>query len=93
MNLQHKTTREHYEKYAELSKNIPTACVPRYNDPKLLELYKEDKNLNNIPLREFDLYYRKRSYEGRCISLSENCCLLKHILIYRVLGAEPEFED
>jgi hypothetical protein len=61
---------------------------------ELLRKYQADKNLNNISLARFDRLYYSLSptarKEVRC--LAENTCLYKHLIIYEVLGIEPEFE-
>jgi hypothetical protein len=98
MSLICKTTKEHYEKYAKRSARVPTYLAPHYDDPNLMKLFKADENLNNIPLAQFDIAYQTilripvPKGQDTSLSLSENCCLLKHILIHRVLKAQPEFE-
>lgn len=87
-----RTTQEHYDKYARLSEHVPTGLAPYSKDvEKLRELFLADEHLNNIPLRNFDaMVYSVRQYAGKGLSIAESCCILKHILIYRVLGAEFE---
>lgn len=99
----HNTTREHYNKYAELAVKLHVVfnnksgnLFGKYSKEDILELYKKDQNLNNIPLYVFDMYtsslkiYCKEAWK---LSLSEGCCLAKHCLIYHTLGATPEFSD
>lgn len=75
----------------------------------VIEKLAADEHLNNIPLRKFDgLPHCKAKFTyawgpansgyakfhgGQQISLSENVCTAKHILIYEVAKAEPEFEN
>lgn len=89
------TTREHYEKYRNLKLQIGVSFKDSCyfgTKEELTELFKEDPNLNQIPLHKFDYYqpfYNKRLHP---VTLSECVCLIKHCLIYEVIGAEPEFE-
>lgn len=98
--LIHVSSQTHYEKYAALSKNVPTSYAPNHSNVELLrEAYLKDNHLNNIPLHWFDQRYEAvrsipqdketiKKYLVGGLSLAENCCILKHILIYRVLGCE-----
>lgn len=88
-------TREHYEKYERLSEPVPTELTDDlYED--LQYLYCIDEHLNNIPLSRFDgkftiirlLVHKANLTPHGGLSLAENVCILKHILIFRVLGKE-----
>jgi hypothetical protein len=94
-----KTSKEYYEKYSNLAKEIGISYKglkeinfgPQcYTKEELIEKFKEDKNLNNIPLKYWDekciLYCSVR------ITLAEKVCLLKHLVIYDIIGAIPKFE-
>lgn len=92
----HVTTKQHYEKYAAL---CDLHGVRVRNDSTLfnsvdflMELYKEDKHLNNIPLKKFDAIALHLPIP-RSISLSERVCMLKHSLFYDVLGLTPEYVE
>lgn len=90
------TTRNHYEKYAALAKHVPTWVAPYSRSSKLRAMFHADHHLNNIPLSAFDAKFDAvMSYVRghKNLSLAESCCVLKHILIYRVLGVKPIFED
>lgn len=94
-----KTSREYYNKYEEMARHVPPNLVPHIEQKKLERLFREDENLNNIPLRTFDVCHSGvRAFLDRAgvkviLSLAENTCLLKHILIYKRLEAQPLFED
>ncbi len=97
-------TKEHYEKYARLAECVPDKVTEGlYEHPyesniyNLTYLYGVDRHLNNIPLKRFDRKFpivqrlvrqAKRTPHGG-LSLDNNVCILKHILIFRVLGVEP----
>lgn len=75
----------------------------------LKELFLKDKHLNNINMKQIDnlnaevrsLLIRNGNLEterkdGKVyswFSLCEGCCIIKHILIYRVLKVKPLFEE
>lgn len=91
-----KTTRKHFEKYCEMRSLMGVSFLNSNlmgTKAQLTKLFLEDPNLNQIPLSEFDKYYPtyKRLRPG--ISLAECCCIIKHSLIYQVIGAKPEFID
>lgn len=97
--LFNKTTADHYNKYAAMADAVPDNIVPYITTKKLEELFKESPLLNNIPLRIFDayhtrvMYFLKRAGHEKPLSLAENTCLLKHIMVYRYLKAQPVFEE
>jgi len=97
-----KTTRSHYEKYKEMARDCHVTFKNKEfpmdrTKETIIELFKRDNHLNNIPLYEFDSYfYVGKFYHGRewiPSSLAENVCMYKHLLIYEVVGAEPVFVD
>jgi hypothetical protein len=75
----------------------------------LRELFLKDKHLNNINMRHIDalnsavrsLLIQNKTLETEkkdghvysWFSLSNGCCIIKHILIYRVLKVKPIFEE
>lgn len=95
-----KTSKAHYDKYRDLAQRLGikfNAESPRIfgvSIEKLRELFEADPLLNNIPLRRFDNWTETVKFYNRNarLSLAEGCCLAKHLLIYQVLGIEPEFE-
>ena len=96
--MKHQTTRQHYYKYKEMAKKLGVTLkhsefYESYfgSKKKLLELYKEDPNLNNIPLSKFDRLHISHHRSG--ISLAENTCMYKHLIFYEILELEPEFID
>lgn len=90
--MKHKTRREHYNKYKKLAE-INHVSLKKSNifplKDELMKLYLQDKYLNNIPLYIFDGLLKP----GLHLTLAENTCMYKHLLIYEVLGLEPEFVD
>ncbi len=102
-NKKHKTTREFYDKYEAMKKDLHISLLPKMaasapeffgrNLDELREEYLVDPNLNQIRLQRFDAIYVPRKFNGFVISLAENVCLYKHCLIYEILGLEPEFID
>ena len=97
--MKNRTTREHYEKYAELKERFGVFFDPAKNHfgltkDQIVEKFKADKHLNSIPLGHFDCWsvsfmvYNQNSG----LSIAECCCLAKHCLIYDVICATPEFK-
>lgn len=93
------TTEDHYNEFKRISKesgytNRKFASLYKTKE-NLLRLFKEDHNLNNIQLKHIDAYYYSFSGEKkngqRWKSYAMNCCTIKHVLIYNVLGAKPCF--
>jgi len=79
---------------------ILLSCGP-FEKEFLEKKYKEDKNLNNIPLIFFDrLFYSNwrfkikydGTYHGPC-SLADNTCMYKHLMIYEIIECTPVFES
>lgn len=99
------TTREHYNKYKNLTKGINREVLKNlvrdlYKDEdELKQKFKEDIILNNISMREIDnkfnwvatLICRKNKLSG--LSLGESCCIIKYILKYIVLKVKPYFQE
>ena len=97
--MKNRTTREHYEKYAELKERFGVFFDPAKNHfgltkDQIIEKFKADKHLNSIPLGHFDAWaFSFRAFNRRgTLSMAECCSLAKHCLIYDVIGATPEFE-
>ena len=89
-----KTTRQHYEKYKELAQKAGVSlkdCKSFGGKKKLTRLFLEDENLNQFPLQKFDVYFSFHLRTLKRFSLAENTCMYKHLLIYEVIGAIPEF--
>jgi len=93
----HKTARAHYEKYRGMAKRTGVSLLKStaFGTKEQLErLYKADPLLNNIPLYRFDAYFVfAPRIDGGPVSLAENTCMYKHLLIYEVLGCVPEFVE
>ncbi len=96
--IYHKTTKEHFEKFQKMIKDTNLTLKHDvyylgYTKEELFELYRQDNNLNNIPLTMFDSYYFFLTPEIKknINCLSYNCCCLKHLLIYEVLEIIPLF--
>ena len=96
MLIAHPTTEDHYRKYAELAELTaftPTSHHPMGEYEYLLEKYLEDHLLNNIPLKEWDSWGAWLQCSTKRLSIAELCCLGKHLVTYRVLGAIPIFYE
>ncbi len=94
--MTHDTTREHYEKYKAMVEHVGLCLIQsdQFSVAKMNEAYTEDKHLNTIPLRVFDVYYHwTRTHFPAGFSLAENCCMYKHAIIYGVLKLQPNFTD
>ena len=95
----HKTSKAHYEKYAQMAKDahVKFTSVPfGYSIAEIERLHSSDPNLNNIPLHKWDaLVYGYWAYNKRGIvkSLAEGVCMYKHLAIYQLLDAQPIFTD
>jgi hypothetical protein len=93
--MEHETTREHYEKYQKMAEKFELSLKGSYwpSKRRLVELYMEDKHLNNISLSRFDRFFElTRTVKGGPKSLAENVCMYKHQLLYGVLGLTPKFK-
>ena len=94
------TAKQHYEKYnalaAELGvtlKHLAESTFLGYTVGQLRVAFSQDPYLNNIPLRTWDnMAYAFLATGGRGLSLGEVVCLYKHLVIYDLIGATPDFE-
>ena len=96
MLIAHPTTEDHYRKYAELASftgYATTTYCPVGEYEYLLEKYLEDRLLNNIPLKVWDNWGIWLRLRTKRLSMAELCCLGKHLVIYRILGAIPIFYE
>ena len=94
--MKHITTKEHYDKCENLVRKSGMSLKNWRNffgltKEELLEAYNKNKAFNKIiPLQKFDnLFYMNKSNTIR--TLSDNVCTLKHLLVFEILEAEPEF--
>ncbi len=104
MKLTKTTTKEHFDKYESMYNAMKAmgvnlesqaiSLIPVKDPLALLEtLFNQDNILNNIPLRKFDNIFPMNHGKGGCFSLASNVCVLKHVMIYKLLKATPVFED
>jgi hypothetical protein len=94
-------SKEHYDKYAAMSANAPTLTgavvlgqVGCRDIEELTQLAVKDHLLNDIPLGRFDAYHwanTQRFGKGSKLWILDNICLMKHILLFQVLGVTPVF--
>ena len=103
MELTKKTTKEHFDKYETLYKEMKSSginleqqaisLIPVKDPLELLgNMFKQDNILNNIPLKKFDALFQGNLMRMGKFSLAENTCVLKHTMIYKLLKAKPVFE-
>lgn len=93
-----KTTKEHFDKYSNLVKSLGLEV---YNNSFLgrdkeamLKCFEQDRHLNNIPLRAWDLMaglLLRENIQSRALSLAERVCCYKHLVIHNWLGIEPDY--
>ena len=101
MQLISKSTKNHYQKYSDMAKVLHMSYKNKtsmfeYSKEQLIEKFKEDENLNNIPLQKWDnqaLFIPNIKFNGFTLSISEKVYLLKHLVIYDIIGAIPELRD
>ena len=74
-----------------LGVNAILAIMPA-TPKQIREAYSADKHLNNIPLSVWDSV-ANRLYAARGLSLAERVCVLKHIAVTRICGAERDGLD
>lgn len=96
------TTEEHFNKFSNLKNGINKISYLQlvrhlYKDIESLKnKFLEDKHLNNVNMNLIDdNFYNVRHLflkNKKSWSLSDGCCLQKHILIYDVLKIKPIFE-
>ena len=100
--MKNKTTKDHFEKYANLSKLLGVGA----NGSKYLGQsrqfwranYLKDQNLNSVPLSFFDAHFINKTWldeneVSHGLTLSDSVCLHKHVIIYQVLKCEPDFKE
>ena len=101
MQLINKSTKAHYQKYSEIAEILHMSYKNKtsmfdFSADELIEKFKEDKNLNNIPLGKWDTqasFIPNIKYNGFILSLAEKVCVLKHLVIYDIIGATPELRE
>lgn len=95
-----KTTKEHYEKWRDFVKerglaitDLSTFHLKSVED--LQVKFQADPHLNNISLQIFDnIWISYKVYaRPKLWALYEGACAYKHLLIYQILGCEPEFVE
>lgn len=94
--LKCKTTRAHFEKYCSMRSKTGVSFLNTTifgTKEELTKLFLEDQHLNQIPLDKLDAYYPYYINLWPGLAESESVCLIKHSLIYQVIGAVPEFTD
>jgi hypothetical protein len=57
----------------------------------LTKLFEKDPTLSSIPLRMYAPYYEVYTERFPGISLEDSINVIKHSIIYQVIGATPEF--
>lgn len=95
-----KTTKQHYDKYEGMFQEAKTKgwLVDKLAEgitsllPRTQAALDSDPHLNKIPLAKFDAHYWVMRRHFPTASLAENTCLLKHALLYHVMGCEFEEE-
>ena len=91
-----KTTRAHFEKFCAMRNAMGVSFLNSDRlgtKAQLTKMFIEDPLLNQIPLGVLDKYYPYYSSIRPSISKAEAVCVIKHSLIYQVIGATPEFID
>jgi hypothetical protein len=94
--LKCKTSREYFEKYCHMRKMTGVSFLNTTifgTKEELTKLFLEDPNLNQIPHSRMDCYHPRYRELWPGLSLAECTCLIKHSLVYQVIGAVPEFTD
>jgi len=91
------TTKEHYEKYKEMSEKIgldlsDSKTILKLDRCQMIRKLKEDEYLNNIPLKNFDLWSNNLILPFTMAkipySISNGVCCIKHQIIYQFIGAD-----
>jgi len=86
-----RTTKSHFDKYQAMAKNTKSweneSEVLGFSKSAMTAMFKEDKNLNNIPLKR---WYNLAYWINVGNSLSEKVCTAKHKAIYEFIGAKFE---
>ena len=84
-------------------KHLAESTFLGYTVGQLRVAFSQDPYLNNIPLRTWDNMayaflatggrgFQSKATPGRSLSLGEVVCLYKHLVIYDLIGATPDFE-
>ena len=91
------TTKEHYKTFKLMSKKIGLdlsgeKTILGFSKNQIIEKFKQDEHLNNIPLKVFDSWSNQLRYSfnrsGQPYSISNGVCCIKHQIIYNFIGAE-----
>jgi hypothetical protein len=91
-----KTTRDYFEKYCFMRNKTGVSFLNTTlfgTKEELTRLFNEDSNLGQIPLSKFLAYHSHYSTLWPGLTSEDTICLIKHSLIYQVIGAAPEFTD
>jgi hypothetical protein len=91
-----RTSRSRFEKFCAMRSSMGVSFLNSDlfgTKAQLLKLFQEDSTLSQIPASEFDKYHSIYKDLRPGITMEETVCLIKHSLIYQVIGAVPEFID
>ena len=95
--MKHKTTEEHFLKYAALAKQAGVALKGGTIEKEfnLEAIYKKDKALNDSRLNQYiEGFYPVGRWMHPQVwprSDAENTCMYKHLILYELLKLEPVF--
>jgi hypothetical protein len=96
VNLTCKTTRAHFEKFCAMRKQMGVSFL-NSNDfgskLSLIKLFQKDPLLESIPTKMFEPYHNAYQKIKPDITMRDSADVIKHSLIYQVIGATPEFVD
>ena len=84
----HLTTREHYEKYRDITAGYSPETLLGRTFQDWANEYDKDKRLNSVSLTEWDDSHRQFG-----TNMSQNVCSLKHVVIYNILKLKPVFTE
>jgi hypothetical protein len=100
--LKCKTTRTHYDEMCQIYSYFAT-LIPRSDrfgtKIELTRMFRTDRNLCQIPLAQIDAFYPMTQPKNPLgngfdtLSKSQFVSVVKHYLIYHVIGAQPEFTE
>lgn len=91
-----KTTRSHFEKFCTMRRSMGVSFLNSDlmgTKEKLTQMFMKDPSLDKIPTEAFVPYWNEYRKRHPSISLGEAVGVIKHSLIYQVIGAIPEFID
>ena len=94
--LKCKTTRDHFEKYCFMRNKTGVSFLNTTlfgTKEELIRLFNEDPNLGQIHRGKFFAYHSHYSTLWPGLTSEDTICLIKHSLIYQVIGAAPDFTD